>query len=112
MRRGDVFNARLNPTEGSEQAGTRPVVIVSRDAINRSSSVVVIVPLTKASNKRRLFPNQFKIDAGEGGLTEDSIFLGGQIRAVSKSRILRQRGRLSDHIMQQIERALRITLDL
>ena len=37
MKRGDVFDARLDPTEGSEQAGTRPVVIVSRDAINASS---------------------------------------------------------------------------
>lgn len=112
MRRGDVFDARLNPTEGSEQAGTRPVVIVSRDAINNNSSVVVIVPLTKASNKKRLYPNQFKIEAGEGGLTDDSIFLGGQIRAVSKSRIVRQRGRLLEQTVLQVDRALRITLDL
>jgi mRNA interferase MazF len=34
MRRGEVYDARLDPTEGSEQAGIRPVVIVSRDAIN------------------------------------------------------------------------------
>lgn len=112
MRRGDIFDVRLNPTEGSEQAGTRPVVIVSRDAINSNSSVVVIVPLTKASNKKRLYPNQFKIEAGEGGLTDDSIFLGGQIRAISKSRILRQRGRLLDKTLRQVDRALRITLDL
>jgi mRNA interferase MazF len=50
MRRGDVFDARLNPTEGSEQAGVRPVVIVSRDAINKNSSVIVVVPLTSATN--------------------------------------------------------------
>ncbi|HUM68478.1 MAG TPA: type II toxin-antitoxin system PemK/MazF family toxin, partial [Chloroflexota bacterium] len=46
MRRGDVFDARLNPTEGSEQAGVRPVVVVSRDAINQYSSVIVVVPVT------------------------------------------------------------------
>ncbi|WP_017324762.1 type II toxin-antitoxin system PemK/MazF family toxin [Synechococcus sp. PCC 7336] len=34
MKRGEVFNARLDPTEGSEQAGTRPIIIVSRDAIS------------------------------------------------------------------------------
>ena len=43
--RGDVFSARLDPTEGSEQAGTRPVVIISRDSINANSPVVVVVPV-------------------------------------------------------------------
>jgi len=46
MKRGEVWNARLDPAEGSEQSGSRPVVIVSRDAINRSSSVVNVVPCT------------------------------------------------------------------
>ena len=112
MRRGDVFDARLNPTEGSEQAGTRPVVIVSRDAINRNSSVVVVVPLTKAANVRRSYPNNVTIAKGEGGLAFDSVLLGGQVRAVAKSRLLRQRGTLAGATMQQVDRALRITLDL
>ena len=112
MRRGDVFDARLNPTEGSEQAGVRPIVIVSRDAINKNSSVIVVVPLTKTTNVKRRYPNNVAIEKGEGGLTIESVFLGGQIRAISKSRLLRQRGTLSTETMQQIDRALRITLDL
>lgn len=112
MKRGDVYDARLSPTEGSEQAGTRPVVIVSRDAINQYSSVVVIVPLTSAANKQRIYPNQLKIAKGEGGLTADSIVLGGQIRAIAKSRLLRQRGTLSAATMHEVDLALRITLDL
>jgi mRNA interferase MazF len=112
MKRGDVFDARLNPTEGSEQAGTRPVVIVSRDAINKNSPVVVVVPLTKSTNVKRAYPNNVPIAKGEGGLTFESVLLGGQIRAISKSRLVRQRGTLSAAIMQQIDRALRITLDL
>ena len=112
MRRGDVFDARLNPTEGSEQAGTRPVVVVSRDAINKNSSVVVVVPLTKAANVKRSYPNNVALAAGEGGLTFASVVLGGQVRAISKSRLLRQRGALTTPTMQQVDRALRITLDL
>lgn len=112
MKRGDIFDARLNPTEGSEQAGVRPVVIVSRDAINKNSSVVVIVPLTKAANVKRNYPNNVTVAKGEGGLTFESVLLGGQVRAISKSRILRQRGTLSVETMQQVDRALRITLDL
>ncbi|MFM6594011.1 MAG: type II toxin-antitoxin system PemK/MazF family toxin, partial [Dolichospermum sp.] len=44
MRRGEVYDARLETTEGSEQGGTRPVIIVSRDVINLSSPVVLAVP--------------------------------------------------------------------
>ena len=112
MRRGDIFDARLNPTEGSEQAGVRPVVIVSRNAINENISAVVVVPLTKAASVKRYYPNNVTIAKGEAGLTFESVLLGGQVRAISKSRLLRQRGTLSTEIMQQVDRALRITLDL
>ncbi|MCB9076408.1 MAG: type II toxin-antitoxin system PemK/MazF family toxin [Anaerolineaceae bacterium] len=112
MKRGDIFEARLNPTEGSEQAGVRPVVIVSRDAINKNSSVIVVVPLTKATNVERNYPNNVTIAQGEGGLTFESVLLGGQVRAISKSRLLQQRGTLSTETMRQVDRALRITLDL
>jgi len=112
MKRGDVFDARLNPTEGLEQAGVRPVVIVSRDAINKNSSVVVVVPLTKAANVKRSYPNDVKIPQGEGGLTVDSVVLGGQVRPISKTRLLRQRGALPEKTIALVDRALRITLDL
>jgi len=46
MNRGDIYNARLDPIEGSEQGGNRPVIIVSRQAINASSSLVIAVPCT------------------------------------------------------------------
>ena len=112
MKRGDVFDARLSPTEGSEQAGVRPVVIVSRDAINKNSFVVVAVPLTKAANVQRNYPNNVIIAIGEAGLTFESVLLGGQVRAISKSRLLRQRGTLSAETMELVDRALRITLNL
>lgn len=112
MKRGDVYDARLNPTEGSEQAGIRPVIVVSRDAINQYSPVIVIVPVTNAIHVKRDYPSNVAIPQGNGGLTVDSIALGGQVRAIATSRLLRQRGSLSASIMQKIDRALRITLDL
>ncbi len=78
MRHGDIFDARLNPTERAEQAGVRPVVIVSRDAINKNSSAIVVTPLTKAANVKRN-PNNITIAKGEGGLTIESVLLGGQV---------------------------------
>jgi len=112
MRRGDIYDARLDPAEGSEQAGTRPVIIVSRNAINRFSPVIVIVPLTKAANVKRDYPNDVRVSQGEGGLTLDSVALTGQVRAIAKSRLLHYRGTLSPETMRRIDQALRITLDL
>jgi mRNA interferase MazF len=112
MKRGDVYDARLSPTEGSEQAGSRPVLIVSRDAINQTSPVVVIVPFTDAANVKRPYPSDVPVPPPEGGLTIDSVLLGSQIRAIAKTRLVRKRGSLSAPIMQQVNQALRITLDL
>lgn len=112
MIRGDVYDARLSPAEGSEQAGTRPVIVVSRNAINRNSPVVVVVPLTDAANVKRSYPNNVLIRAGEGGLSLDSVALAGQVRAIAVTRLLRQRGTVSDETLENIDRALRITLDL
>lgn len=112
MKRGDVCDARLNPTEGSEQAGTRPVVIVSRDAINAFSPVVIVVPFTNAANVKRTYPHTVLVPQGEGGLSVDSVALAGQVRAISKSRLIRQRGTLSPETISKLDRALRIALDL
>ena len=112
MLRGDVCDARLDPTEGSEQAGTRPVIVVSRDAINQYSPVVVIVPVTDARNVSRRYPSDVAVSAGDSGLPMDSVALTAQVRAIARSRLLRQRGRLSPDVMQEISAALRITLDL
>lgn len=75
MKRGEVYESRLDPTEGSEQAGTRPVIIVSRDAINRASTVVLAVPCTTYRPGRRLYPSQVLLRAPNGGLTTDSVAL-------------------------------------
>jgi len=53
MRRGDVYMVDLDPTEGSEQRGFRPVVIVSPDDFNRITGLPVIVPVTQGSEFAR-----------------------------------------------------------
>jgi mRNA interferase MazF len=112
MNRGDVFDARLDPGEGSEQAGVRPVVIVSRDAINAASPVVAVVPVTTLSRGRRLYPSQVVLAAGDGGLTADSVALGEQVRAIATHRLADRRGALPRTTMVRLDRALRIALDL
>jgi len=110
--RGDVYMARLDPHMGSEQAGSRPVIVVSRDSINQNSSVVVVVPVTDREHKRRIYPSQVVLKTGDGGLTKDSVALGEQVRAISTERLLRHMGHLHSTSIAQISDALRITLDL
>lgn len=104
--------ARLDPTEGSEQAGTRPVIIVSRNALNNSSPVVLVVPCTTYRTGRRVYPTQVLIQAPDGGLDRDSIALGEQVRVLAKTRLLEPRGELSEATLSQLNQALLIALDL
>ena len=110
--RGDVFMANLDPSEGSEQGGTRPVVVVSRDALNQFSPVVVVASITDAANKKKIYPSHVKVLAGIGGLTMDSIVICEQVRAISKTRLERMLGKFDTPTMTSIEAALKITLDL
>lgn len=112
MERGDVYDARLDPVEGSEQGGTRPVVIVSRDAINAHSPVVLAVPCTTYREGRRVYPTQVLVIAPDGGLSNNSIFMADQVRVLAKSRLLILRGRLSNESIEQLNQALSIALDL
>jgi mRNA interferase MazF len=91
MKRGDVYDVRLDPTEGSEQGGIRPVVIVSRDVINDRSSVVLAIPFTTYRSGKRVYPTQVLIVAPEGGLDQESIAMADQVRVLAKSIV----GRLS-----------------
>jgi mRNA interferase MazF len=112
MKRGEVWDARLDPVEGSEQSGSRPVVIVSRDAINASSPVVNVVPCTTYRQGRRIYPSQVLVKAPEGGLDVDSVLLGEQVRVLDKRRLFRRRGELAATTMARLNQALRIALDL
>lgn len=122
MKRGSIYLAAQDPGYASQRGGEpgtpfaeqalRPVVLVSRDAINRVSLVVLICPLVDAASMRQLYPSDVAVRAPEGGLTADSIVLTGQLRALARTQLVRQLGELSQEVMRQLDRALRITLDL
>ena len=112
MKRGDIYVARLDPVEGSEQAGSRPVVIVSRNALNSASTIVVVAPVTSYKSRRRLYPSQVLVSSENGGLKVDSVVLCEQIRAIAKTRLGDTWGTLSHEAMGKIDRAILICLDL
>ena len=111
MKRGDVYLVDLDPAEGSEQAGTRPVIIMSRDAINLHSPVVIGVPCTTFSG-HKIYASQIVIHPPEGGLTVPTVALGEQVAALSKSRFKHRWGAITAGTMANLERALAVALDL
>jgi mRNA interferase MazF len=112
MIRGEVYDARFDPVEGSEQGGIRPAVIVSRDQLNAVLHTVVVVPCSSYRPGRRVYAAQVLLRAPEGGLRVDSVVLGEQVRVLAKHRLLRRRGVLSPRSLAAIEQILAIALDL
>jgi len=109
-----VFLASLDPSKGSEQAGRRPVLVVSRERINQLLPVVNVIPLTsRKSASRVIYPNEVVLLAGVAGLSVDSIALCYQIRTLDKSRLERDLGELIEvNLRREILKAIRFQLDM
>lgn len=109
-----IFLASLDPAQGSEQAGKRSVLVVSRERVNELLPVVNIIPLTsRKSTSRTIYPNEVLLLAGSAGLKVDSIALCYQIRTLDKSRLERDLGELTESsLRQEILEAIRFQLEL
>ena len=103
-----VLFADLDPTLGSEQAGVRPIVIVSDEDFNQAVNLATVLPLTSRKPGRRVYPNEVLLEAGVAGLTADSIVLAHQIRTLARQRFRNTIGYLGDvEKQQQILEAIR-----
>lgn len=111
MKRGDVYMACLDPVIGSEQGGTRPVVIMQNNTGNLHAPTVIAVPITSSSAKPAL-PTHALLAAGEGGLWRDSIALCEQVRTLEKARLGRRLGAVGVDALRGIEKALQVSLDI
>jgi mRNA interferase MazF len=111
MKRGEVWIAVLDPIRGSEQAGTRPGIIVQSDSLNDFLRTAVVVPCTTNLRWAR-FPHCPRLAAGEGGLQKDSVVLGHQVKVVDKTRLQLRIGQVSRIAMISVEESLRLTQDL
>ena len=111
VRRGDIFYADLSPVIGSEQGGTRPVLIVQNDTGNRHSPTVIAAAITSQTGKARL-PTHINIVGGSVGLSRDSVILLEQIRTIDKRRLREHMGKLDDAHMALVNDALAVSFGL
>src|SRR5712692_4047066 len=104
IQRGEIYFVNLNPVEGREQAGNRPVLVLSRDAINRLPLVVTVVIGTKGANITRDYPTNVRLSPEESGLPMETVFLCFQLRSLDPKRFPANRvGKLSEETMERIE---------
>ncbi len=109
--RGEIWNADLDPTRGREQAGRRPVLVVSTDRFNEGpAELVVILPIT---SKTKGIPWHVKLPAGgSSGLRTESFAMVEAIRCVSRERLVKRLGEATNALIDEAEARLRILLQL
>jgi len=107
--KGKVYYANLSPVIGSEQGGTRPVIIVSNEIVNKISPFVTIVPVS--SNSKTKLPTHVSIGFS---LNEDieSFAIVEHIRTVDRSRLLELVASLDEDTITKIDHAIKIQMGM
>lgn len=111
IKRGDVFFADLSPVVGSEQGGTRPVLVIQNDIGNRFSPTVIIAAITAQIQKAKL-PTHVEIDAKKYKFERDSVILLEQVRTIDKSRLTDKITHLDEVLMERVDEALEVSFGL
>ena len=111
MKRGDIYYADLRPVIGSEQGGVRPVLIIQNDVGNKHSPTVICAAITSKLNKAKL-PTHIELNADEYDMVKDSVILLEQLRTIDKKRLKDKVCHLDSEIMERVNKALMISLEL
>ena len=111
VHKNEVYYADLSPVTGSEQGGTRPVLIIQNDVGNRHSPTVICAAITSRMNKAKL-PTHIELNAARYHMVKDSVILLEQLRTIDKTRLKDRICHLDSDIMEKVGRALQISLDL
>ncbi|HHZ17162.1 MAG TPA: type II toxin-antitoxin system PemK/MazF family toxin [Peptococcaceae bacterium] len=111
VKRGDIFYAELNPVIGSEQGGTRPVLVIQNDIGNQYSPTTIVAAITSQLEKAKL-PTHVELTRKASGLEKNSVVLLEQIRTIDKQRLKQKVSSLDEDLMEKVDDALRISLAL
>ena len=111
IKRGDLYYANLDPVVGSEQGGTRPVLILQNDVGNRFSHTTIIAAAITSKTEKPPLPTHIVLRRVPG-LERDSLVLLEQLRTIDTIRLHGYIGTLSKNRMRRINHALAISVGL
>ncbi|MBL0159028.1 MAG: type II toxin-antitoxin system PemK/MazF family toxin [Bryobacterales bacterium] len=113
IARGQIHFVNLDPIQGREQSGYRPVLVVSADSINRQPLVISVIVGTDAAHLTRDYPTNVRVTAAESGLPKDTVFLAFQLRSLDPGRLVAPHAAVVPPArMEEVEQALRLVLSL
>ena len=113
VKQWQIYFLNLNPVKGSEQAGTRPCIVVSSDVVNNLNQVTVLPITSMKPAYTTIYPNEVFLTKGVTLLPKDSIALAHQIRSVDKQRLFNYVNTLTDeNLISEIQDAIKCQLDL
>jgi mRNA interferase MazF len=108
-KRGEVWLVNWNPARGSEQAGRRPALVIQNDIGNEKAPTTIVAAI---SGSLRIYPMNVKVNPPEGGLDRPSIIKTSQILTVAKERLEKRLGLLNQDRMDDVDRAIKLSLAL
>ena len=108
-KRGEVWLVNWNPARGSEQAGKRPALIIQNDIGNEKASTTIMAAI---SSSVKIYPMNVVINPPEGGIDRPSIIKTSQILTITKERLEKRLGSLSRDKMEDVGRAIKLSLSL
>jgi len=113
VNKWEIYFCSLDPTIGSEQKGTRPVLVISTNAVNHNLPVSTVLPLSSIKTGDNVYPTEVLLDTKITGLPKLSVAMLQQIRTVSHNRLANLAGKITDKATQEkILVACRDYLDL
>jgi mRNA interferase MazF len=114
MKRGEVYWAQLAPRSGSEQAGRRPVILVSNDGFNQTPGwrSVIVVPVSTSSAQAVRGPTVVAIPSGVAGLTRASHAICHQVTTLDRAKLSKRIGMLPHDLLRSLAESLKAAMDL
>ena len=110
IRRGDIYYADLRPVIGSEQGGVRPVLVIQNDIGNKHSPTVICAAITSKMNKAK--PTHVELNTRRCAMVRDSVILLEQLRTIDKQRLKEKICHIDGALLQEVDRALKVSLEL
>ena len=111
IRRNEIYLANLGHTVGSEERGTRPVLIIQNDLGNKHSPTTIVLPITKRVEQRLSIPTHIKIKPF-GKMKYEATIMAEQIKVIDKRRLLNFIERLPKKYIKSVNNALKVAVDL